>query len=221
MKKEKNVAGEFASARPMRGRPKDIDKQEAILDAALALFSTQGLDNVGLEIVAAKAGVARKTVYGHFGSKLALFEAVLVRETERIEREFASHTTEYRDIEGLLAAWGRTHLALSFQPDMLALDQLIKREANRHPDLVARLYQTGPVAGRDAVAKLIEQAVARGELNSETDALQAAEDFLGVLMGMLIVERLLGIAKPLAKSQVRARAAHAAQLVVQANRFRS
>lgn len=48
-----------------------------ILHAARAVFAEQGFHAAGLEEVAARAGITRKTVYNQFGSKLGLLEALL------------------------------------------------------------------------------------------------------------------------------------------------
>jgi AcrR family transcriptional regulator len=48
-----------------------------VLDTARALFTEHGYAGVGLETLAARAGVTRGAVYHHYGSKLGLFEAVV------------------------------------------------------------------------------------------------------------------------------------------------
>lgn len=48
-----------------------------VLVTAQELFAKHGYEAVGLEQVAADAGVTRGAVYHHFGSKKGLFEAVL------------------------------------------------------------------------------------------------------------------------------------------------
>jgi AcrR family transcriptional regulator len=48
----------------------------AILDAAQALFSESGVDEVTMAEVAEASGVSRATVFNHFGSKHALVEAI-------------------------------------------------------------------------------------------------------------------------------------------------
>lgn len=52
----------------------------AVLDAAGRLFYGQGINAVGVDTVAAEAGVTKKTLYDQFGSKAALVVAYL---TER------------------------------------------------------------------------------------------------------------------------------------------
>src|SRR5216684_7950419 len=75
---------EKALKRPYRlgQREKSIVHNRAeILRAARAVFSKAGFYGAGLEEVALRAGVSRKTVYYQFGSKMGLLEA-LVSELE-------------------------------------------------------------------------------------------------------------------------------------------
>ncbi|AIL08763.1 TetR/AcrR family transcriptional regulator [Stenotrophomonas maltophilia] len=59
------------------GRPKDLGKRAAILEAAKVLFIEQGYTGVSMDAIAAQAGVSKLTVYSHFGDKETLFsEAV-------------------------------------------------------------------------------------------------------------------------------------------------
>jgi AcrR family transcriptional regulator len=52
------------------------DQRGRIVDAARLLFAAQGVDEVTMAEVAIEAGVARATVFNHFGSKHALVEAI-------------------------------------------------------------------------------------------------------------------------------------------------
>ncbi|MGV0852495.1 TetR/AcrR family transcriptional regulator [Mycolicibacterium phlei] len=56
----------------------------ALVDAARELFAEHGYDATSLDAVAAAAGMTKGAVYHHFDSKRRLFEAVLVREVERM-----------------------------------------------------------------------------------------------------------------------------------------
>src|SRR3989442_7420371 len=58
-------------------REQNRDQQrERILDAARSLFAIRGFDSVTMAELAEVAGVARATVFNHFGSKVALVEAI-------------------------------------------------------------------------------------------------------------------------------------------------
>jgi len=59
------------------GRPKDLEKRAAILEAAKTLFLSRGFGATSMDAVAAGAGVSKLTVYNHFSDKDTLFlEAV-------------------------------------------------------------------------------------------------------------------------------------------------
>jgi AcrR family transcriptional regulator len=62
---------------PARREPDRDAQRSRIVDAALALFGSRGFDAVTMAEVAEQAGVARATVFNHFGSKRALVEAII------------------------------------------------------------------------------------------------------------------------------------------------
>jgi AcrR family transcriptional regulator len=53
-----------------------LRQRERILDAARLLFASRGFETVTMAEIARQAGVARATVFNHFGSKGALIEAI-------------------------------------------------------------------------------------------------------------------------------------------------
>lgn len=55
------------------------DKHEKILKTAERLFEANGFHATGVEEIAAKSKVTKRTLYKHFGSKEGLIEAVLRR----------------------------------------------------------------------------------------------------------------------------------------------
>lgn len=61
-------------------------KARAVLEAATELFYDQGIAAVGVDAVAARAGVTKKTLYDRFGSKERLVVEYL-RERDRVWRE--------------------------------------------------------------------------------------------------------------------------------------
>jgi AcrR family transcriptional regulator len=80
-----------------RSRPAPADKREAILAAALALFSERAFDGTPMPLVAARAGVGAGTIYRYFASKEALGNAVfrdckLAMQRHLLERHAAGLT---------------------------------------------------------------------------------------------------------------------------------
>jgi AcrR family transcriptional regulator len=63
--------------------------REAILDAAESLFARLGFDGTSIQQIGDAAGVARSTPAYFFGSKEALYEAVLARVVNRAQEAMA------------------------------------------------------------------------------------------------------------------------------------
>lgn len=60
------------------------DKQRRLLEAALTEFAATGLRGTRVEAIAARAGCSSGLIYTYFGSKEALFDAVLDAITARV-----------------------------------------------------------------------------------------------------------------------------------------
>src|SRR6266851_9281961 len=72
------------SAEPVRRPRADaVRNRERVLEAAKAVFSAGGPD-ASLDAVARRAGVGIGTLYRHFPTREALFEAVYRREVEHL-----------------------------------------------------------------------------------------------------------------------------------------
>jgi AcrR family transcriptional regulator len=73
-----------------------LDARERILEAAYELFSRNGVRAVGIDAIIERSGVARMTLYRHFGSKDALALAFLERREERWTRDWLQHDVRQR-----------------------------------------------------------------------------------------------------------------------------
>jgi AcrR family transcriptional regulator len=67
-----------------------------ILDAATELFYGRGINSVGVELVAERAGTTKKTIYDRFGSK----EGLVIAYLEARARRWQAHVTEHVDRAG-------------------------------------------------------------------------------------------------------------------------
>ena len=62
-----------------------------ILDAATELFYGRGINSVGVELVAERAGTTKKTIYDRFGSKEGLVIAYLEARARRWQAHVSDH----------------------------------------------------------------------------------------------------------------------------------
>ena len=60
-------------------------RRQQLLEVSRGVFAERGFEAATLEEIAERAGVSRPIVYGHFGDKQRLFEAVVNAEIARVE----------------------------------------------------------------------------------------------------------------------------------------
>ncbi|MFI6935849.1 TetR/AcrR family transcriptional regulator [Streptomyces sp. NPDC050287] len=143
-------------------------KRQAIVRAARELFLRDGF-GVGMDSIAAEAGVSKVTVYNHFGSKEALFTAVI---TSALDEPLghASSTAiealpEAEDLRAALldAARAWAH-AVRTNKDVTALRNLVVAEQHRFPELGRAWQERGPEGHHPAVAGALRTLADQGRL---------------------------------------------------------
>lgn len=197
------------------GRPRDPRKRAAIIAAARHLFFKHGVEAVSIETIAAEAGVSKVTVYGHFGDKETLFEAMVRTEAARIEQVLIDLRRRRAGPRETLADVGVTLLAFLLNPEQQAFAGLVAQEARRHPVLAKRFFEAGPGYMRGQIAEVILDAHLQG-LVSVDDAPAAAEDLLALWQGPLALEIRLGLRASPDKAELRGRAERGVDLLFKA-----
>ncbi|HWH27078.1 MAG TPA: TetR/AcrR family transcriptional regulator [Pseudolysinimonas sp.] len=94
-------------------RMRSAERREQVLAAAASVFGERGYVGATTDAVARAAGVSQPYVVRMFGTKAALFEAVLARSLDRLIEEFRSAIDESAsEPEELPACIGRNYIAL-------------------------------------------------------------------------------------------------------------
>ena len=62
-----------------------VETRQRILDAAVMVFSENGLNGATVDEIAAAAGVNKQRIYAYYGSKMGLFEAALLAVFQQVE----------------------------------------------------------------------------------------------------------------------------------------
>jgi len=165
--------------------PRIARSRALILDAAIQAFLEFGYDGVSVEIVAERAGVAKRTVYNIYGDKEALFRAALGRSIATAER-FANLLTEaieeLEDVESELPRLAARLAEDVLLGPVLPLRRLLVGEAARFPDLVAQYRDRAPELVLQALARAFARLSERGLLDVGAPRL-AAEHFAFLVMG--------------------------------------
>ena len=176
------------------GRPRDLDKGMAILDAGWELFLERGVEATPIEAIAAKASVSKVTLYTHYPDKTALFRAAVEREMERIEaaQQLGSVEGGQIPIADQLRGFGLGLFMFLTTKPAIDFYSVVAGELRRHKDLARAFYDFGPGRTRANLAGLIAGAAARGEL-SVSHPEHAAEELFGLWQGFMNFQMSLNI----------------------------
>lgn len=184
------MPGAGAAARQPNGR--SAAKDRAIVEAATDVFMRRGYKRASMDAIAAEAGVSKQTIYHHYGSKQALFAAVVDARCEQLLQPLHAPDLYARDIEEALRSLARQFLELILSPASLGLYRMLIAEAQRFPELGRIAYEHGPRAAVGVLADYLREQVRRGRITADDPEL-AAEQFFGKLLGHIQLRALLEV----------------------------
>ncbi len=167
---------------PAPGRPKDLGKRAAILEAARKLFITQGFERVSMDQIASEAGVSKLTVYSHFGDKDSLFgEAVRAHCEQGMPTSLFDEQAD-TPLRERLEVIGHAFFAMVMAPDAIAGHRILCSPQVTESALPAVFWEAGPKRVQGAFTDLLERRIKAGELEIE-DPQRAASFFFTLLKG--------------------------------------
>jgi AcrR family transcriptional regulator len=156
------------SVRKPPSGPRAELKRQAIVRAARELFLREGF-GVGMDAIAAAAGVSKVTVYNHFGSKEALFSAVITSALDEplggASADALAALADARDLRAALVEAARGWVrAVRANEDVAALRRLVAAEQHRFPELGRAWESHGPEGHHPAVAGALRTLADQGRL---------------------------------------------------------
>jgi AcrR family transcriptional regulator len=156
--KEKVMATETSSRRRKECRPSEL------LTAALELFVEKGFAATRLDDVAARAGVAKGTVYLYFPSKEELFKAVIREGILPALAEGQSFAAQHTgDTANLLREIAYGWWRLIGATPLAGVPKLMISECRNFPEVAQFYFDNVIVPFRRLVGSVIERGIARGE----------------------------------------------------------
>lgn len=172
--------------------PRGHRRREEIATIADRVFLERGFTETTMQLVAARAGASKETLYRHFGNKEELFAEIVRRRSARItggqDGELDMNGTP-REVLGKL---GLNLLRLITRADSLSFHRVVVAEAVRVPELGRIFYAQGPGRVYGELAHYLGCATRRGELRCPKPEL-AAKLFLGSIVAN---NQLLGLVAP-------------------------
>jgi TetR/AcrR family transcriptional repressor of mexJK operon len=164
------------------GRPKDLEKGAAILEAAKRLFTAQGFDGTSMDQIAAGAGVSKLTVYSHFGDKETLFAAAAKAYCEQQLPSTLFEAHPEVPLRERLMQIARAFFAMISAPEAVAGHRILCTPQMADSPIPRMFWEAGPKRVQHAFAGLLRARVDAGELAID-DVDRAASQFFTLLKG--------------------------------------
>ena len=168
-------------ARAPRGRPRSEQARRAILGAALDLVRDEGYPAVTVDSVAKRAGVARTTIYRWWPSSTALLVDVLMD----LSTVVAPPPTGSDPLRAIRLEMRRIAAVSTKLPGRLLL--ALVGAAQHDPQIRAELLERLIYPRREASARAIREAQARGLLRDDVNSYIATDLFYGPIFYRVIM----------------------------------
>lgn len=192
----RNSKDSVATAAPKRGRgrPRDLEKRAAIVDAGAALFLERGIAATTMEAVAERASVSKMTLYSHFPDKPVLLAAVFDRNLKAIELPELVEDAGVSP-QGRLSEFGVRLVLFLTRPEVVRAARVVAAGADDYPDLAAAFFAAGPAVVIGRVAAFLAAVQTREKLRIPDPEL-AAEQLVAAWLGVDQLRQSLGIGGP-------------------------
>jgi TetR/AcrR family transcriptional repressor of mexJK operon len=164
------------------GRPKDLAKRAAILDAAKRMFVQHGFEGVSMDQIAADAGVSKLTVYSHFGDKETLFAAAVKSHCEQGLPSALFEPAPGMPLRQRLTTIARAFYAMITAPEAIAGHRMLCTPQLANTPLSQMFWDAGPRRVQEELATLLQRRIDAGELDIP-DVPRAAAQFFTLLKG--------------------------------------
>ncbi len=155
------------------GRPRSVEAENAILDAALELLLVDGLENVTMEAIANRACVGKTTIYRRWASQDEVVAAALRRLSGDIEvPDTGSVRSDLVTLLQQVHNVGIKTLSAAMLSRLIAFTMTSPRQLEI---VMANLYEPR----KSAIVAILRRGVERGELRQNLDVDLAFAMFIG------------------------------------------
>ncbi len=195
-----------------------LPKREQVLAGARQVFGELGFERASVDLIAARAGVSKATIYSHFGDKKSLFVAAVVAECEELGSGLAPcRERPAGDVEEALARLGERIMTIFLTPTIARLYRQATAESERIPEIGRMVFERGTSAVIEAIALQLERWAASGDLRI-ADLRGAALDFFALCQGDLTARARLGVLEYPVEERIRETVRRAVRTFVRAHR---
>jgi AcrR family transcriptional regulator len=160
-RKRRALSGRARKSPPLNTR---AARREAILDAALDEFSSQGFTAARLDDVARRAGIAKGTIYLYFRDKETLFEELVRSQLTPVVGKIEAFEHADLPISALSEQLIELFVGEILSTKRREVIRLMIAEGRRFPKLAEFYYREVLAHVFGAMRAMLERAAARGEV---------------------------------------------------------
>ncbi len=169
-------------------------KREAIVEAAAGVFLDAGFEGASMTQIAARAGSSKRTLYGYFPSKEALFVAVAHSVAERFMDPIVAALMQTQDdLPTALQRLGEDALTFLCSEQSVQVWQTIIGVSGRS-DIGLLFFGSGPDEGMSRLGTFLQEQMDQGRLR-RADPTTAARHLAGLLEAETLMPCLFGALK--------------------------
>lgn len=173
------------------GRSASEAQVRRIVEAAARLFVEKGYAGASMQRIASVAGTGKPTIYRRFGSKEALFLAVIDSEVQQLAEVARFEEARGSNPAEALKQSCRFFLDFMLSPDMIRLQRILVSEAARFPNIGAYMDNCmAPFTG--VMQRLLWSATVSGRFRNLGP--EKLELYLnGAIVGWPVRQAMLGL----------------------------
>lgn len=166
-------------------------RRAAIIETARQVFLEKGYSDASMAEISERIGGSKATLYSYFPSKGALFAAVAKERADAAAAVLGRPAECGEDLETVLRALARRHLASVFDRNDVAFYRMIVAEAERFPEIGAYFYTRIRSLIAEPLVPFLQDAIDAGEVLFE-DLQAAGELFFDLCVGTQHRRALMG-----------------------------
>ncbi len=186
-----------------------MERREEILNVAFSVLSERGYRGTSMREIAERAQASKETLYAWYGNKRGLFEELVSWQAERVDAALVPSLQRDDDDPALVLRAFATELQrLLLGERAVVINRAAISEATSDPTFAQILVAKGRNTIVPKLGSYLEVQRERGRLDI-ADIGNAAEAFIGLVMGDQQTRRLLGVMEMPALKQIETRAGRA------------
>jgi AcrR family transcriptional regulator len=171
---------------------KSAQRRALILQVAADVFSQEGYTATSIDMIIDRVGGSKRTIYSAFGNKEGLFTALITEFADDALKVFEAEGQHGAPLPDILYQLAQRMMSAYMSPVLLGIYRAIIAEARRFPHLSQAFYERGPGRAAASLRKVLDLAVASGEIGS-IDTQVAADHFIGMVRDNLHLQVVLGL----------------------------